>query len=74
MVELASIASRVARRALNGTVTSEECPYDVVFAVGHEQVLLGRIMREGKVVGGPIAQCLRPQMNSITNLPSFVKI
>src|SRR5579864_3322210 len=61
VVKLARVAARVACRALNGAVASEQRPDHIIFAVGHEQILLGRVVRESKIVGRSIAQRLRPQ-------------
>src|SRR6202521_852983 len=61
VVKLARVAACVACRALNGTVTSEQGPDHIIFAVGYEQILLGCVMREGEVVGRSIAQRLGSQ-------------
>src|SRR6266853_6653163 len=71
MVELARVAASMARRALNGTVAPEQRPDHVIFAVGHEQIFLGGIMREGEIVGGSIPQCLRTQNEFLYELALF---
>src|ERR1700692_1582129 len=69
MVKLAGVASRVARCARYRTVASEQSPDHVIFAVGHEQVLLARVMRESKIVRRSIAQRRRAQNEFLHELP-----
>ena len=51
----------MARRALDGTVAAQQRPDHVVFAVGDEQIFLGRVVRKREIVSRSIAQGFGPQ-------------
>src|SRR5258706_3048708 len=52
-VELPCIAPVVAKRTEHFAITSTKCPYHVVRGIGHDQVLLTGIRREGNHTYGP---------------------
>src|SRR5260370_42687838 len=52
-VELTRISAVVAKRTEHFAVTSTKGPYHVVRGIGHNQVLLARITREGNHTNGP---------------------
>ena len=58
MVKFACIMAAVTERTHHGAVAPTEDPDHVVLSVGYEQVLLAWIMREGKVIAGPLADRL----------------
>jgi len=73
VVELACTPARVTGAAQNGTVTSTEGPYHVVFAISHQQVLLAWVSRECEIIDRAIAQGLLPQKEFLQEFTLFRK-
>ena len=71
VMELARIPARVTGAAQDRTVASTQGPDYVVFAVGHEQIILVCIPRKSDIISGTVAQRLFSQKEFLEELSFF---